>query len=187
MARGKHAASAARGRYEAAVEHIDRLTTELADAKLRARLVERDAARAGELERENAELRRRLEAVTGPEIERLRANLEALKVERESDLDAIADAIRPYFQQMVVVTGLDKKLLEILGGERWESIQPGAAYSGRRDRRRVRGITPGNFNAMLREHNAPARLAENRAAINRERAELGLDADPARGTFTVPR
>ena len=88
---------------------------------------------------------------------------------------------------MVVVTGLDKKLLEILGGERWESIQPGAAYSGRRDRRRVRGITPGNFDAMLREHNAPARLAENRAAINRERAELGLDADPARGTFTVPR
>lgn len=45
MARGKKAAAAAIRRAEAAHEHIDRLTTELVEAKLRARRAEERAAR----------------------------------------------------------------------------------------------------------------------------------------------
>lgn len=50
MARGKKAASAANRRAEAAHEVIDRLTTELADAKMRARDAEKRAAKADQLE-----------------------------------------------------------------------------------------------------------------------------------------
>lgn len=45
MAKGKQAAVAAQRRYEAAVEHIDRLTSELAEAKMRARSAEARAQR----------------------------------------------------------------------------------------------------------------------------------------------
>jgi hypothetical protein len=45
MARGKQAAMSAQRRYETAVEHIDRLTEELANVKVRARDAEARAAR----------------------------------------------------------------------------------------------------------------------------------------------
>ena len=96
MARGKQAVAAARGRYESAVEHIDRLTTELADAKIRARLVEKQAARVPDLERRVAELTAQVGADTPKQLrieieahERTRAAAEALR------LDA-ADSLRKF-------------------------------------------------------------------------------------------
>lgn len=52
MARGKHAVAAATRRYEASIDHIDRLTTELVEAKTRARRFEADARRLPVVERE---------------------------------------------------------------------------------------------------------------------------------------
>lgn len=61
MAKGKHAAASANRRLEAAQEHIDRLTDQLAEAKLRARMVERQADRVPRLEEQVRELQRRLD------------------------------------------------------------------------------------------------------------------------------
>lgn len=79
MAKGKHAVAAARGRYESAVEHIDRLTTELAEAKLRARTVERQARTAGDLELRVARLERDLADATSDRVRKLEADLATLQ------------------------------------------------------------------------------------------------------------
>lgn len=50
MAKGKHAAASANRRLEAAQDHIDRLTDQLTEAKLRARQVERVAAQVPKLQ-----------------------------------------------------------------------------------------------------------------------------------------
>jgi hypothetical protein len=49
--RGKEALAASNRRYRAALDHIDRMTEQLADAKIRARAVEKQAARVGQVER----------------------------------------------------------------------------------------------------------------------------------------
>lgn len=56
MARGKHAVKAANRRAESAHEIIDRLTSELAEAKLRARQVETEAAKVPALSKRVVEL-----------------------------------------------------------------------------------------------------------------------------------
>lgn len=50
MAKGKEALSSARRRLAATEAHLDRLTDQLAEAKLRARLVEQSASRVPDLE-----------------------------------------------------------------------------------------------------------------------------------------
>lgn len=62
MAKGKEAVAAARRRYEASIEHIDRLTSELTEAKVRAKMSETDAAKVPHLQQQLLELRQRLDA-----------------------------------------------------------------------------------------------------------------------------
>lgn len=57
MAKGKQAAAAATRRLESAMQHIDRLTDQLADAKVRVKAVEKEAARVPGMEREMNDLR----------------------------------------------------------------------------------------------------------------------------------
>lgn len=72
MARGKEAVLAERRRVEARDELIDRLTSELTEAKLRARKVEAEAAKVPALVAEGAKLRQQIES-----DELLTASLEA--------------------------------------------------------------------------------------------------------------
>jgi hypothetical protein len=76
MARGKQAASAAIRRLEMAMEHIDRLTEQLAEAKIRVKSVEKEAARVPGMERELTELRG---VVAGEHEHRLKAEVEDLR------------------------------------------------------------------------------------------------------------
>jgi hypothetical protein len=57
MAKGKHAVLAANARYKAAIEHIDRLTSEMADMKVRMKVAEADAMAAPGLRKEVERLR----------------------------------------------------------------------------------------------------------------------------------
>lgn len=77
MARGKQAALAANRRAESAHEIIDRLTSELAEAKLRARLAEAQARRAAELEKEVSHLNSLVAEATSAELEHVRKKLSA--------------------------------------------------------------------------------------------------------------
>lgn len=76
MARGKHAAHSARQRHEAAMEHLDRLTEQLADAKLRARQYEDAARRLPGLVAEIERLRSDRDAAVSPEVLELRSLLD---------------------------------------------------------------------------------------------------------------
>lgn len=88
MARGKQAARSATRRAEAAHEHIDRLTSELVEAKFRARQTEAEAGRVPGLVALVAQLEQRLEAATSVEVERLRSRLEA-EAERNEKLRSL--------------------------------------------------------------------------------------------------
>jgi hypothetical protein len=72
MARGKHAAQAARQRYEATLEVVDRLNERTAELKIRTRQVEALAKEAEPLRRRVAELEMQLAAVESPKLEQLR-------------------------------------------------------------------------------------------------------------------
>lgn len=71
MAKGKHAASAAKRRLDAANEHTDRLTDQLAELKIRLRAAEKEAARSAVLEEALADARRQIEESSYPEVDRL--------------------------------------------------------------------------------------------------------------------
>lgn len=75
--KGKMGVENARRRLETANEHIDRLTDQLAEAKLRARQVEAEARRVPALVREAAALRLQSERVTSPVMERLQVSHDA--------------------------------------------------------------------------------------------------------------
>lgn len=93
MARGKHAVKSANRRSEAKDSVIDRLTDELADAKARARMVEREAAAAERLRADNAELRRQLDDQTGPALQEAQLQLAEARNQQRLRLLAIAEAI----------------------------------------------------------------------------------------------
>lgn len=82
MAKGKQAALAAQRRYEAAVEHINRLTDELVDAKRRARDFEDAAVRLPSVLEEVARLRRQNAEGSSDALERTQARAS----EREAEL-----------------------------------------------------------------------------------------------------
>lgn len=100
MARGKHAARAATQRYEAANEHIDRLTGNLVDAKARARDNEAAARRLPQVE---AELNRLREQVALESYDAVRAaedRLEAMRVERDAIALRLAETTEKHSEFM---------------------------------------------------------------------------------------
>lgn len=90
MAKGKEALKSANRRYEAAVEHIDRLTDELAEAKARARLFEREATRAKVLDAEMGRLKEQLDAGTNDRLEQLQAHHNERSADYERRIEGLA-------------------------------------------------------------------------------------------------
>lgn len=86
MAKGKHAVTAANRRYEAAVEHIDRITNELVEAKARARRHQRDAERVPGLEAEIERLHALCDANTSDQLERTRKAAEERVMDAKRDV-----------------------------------------------------------------------------------------------------
>jgi len=83
MARGKHSAQAAIRRAEAAHEHIDRLTEQLVEAKIRARRHEAAAVRLPAVEDELRRVTRQRDEGTSPEVQRLAGMLGHVRAERD--------------------------------------------------------------------------------------------------------
>jgi hypothetical protein len=83
MARGKHSAQAAIRRAEAAHEHIDRLTEQLVEAKIRARRHEAAAVRLPAVEEELRRVTRQRDEGTSPEVQRLAGMLDHARAERD--------------------------------------------------------------------------------------------------------
>lgn len=94
MAKGKQAAAAANKRYEAAIEHIDRLTTELVEAKERARRNQADAERLGPALVEVERLRAQVAAGTSDELESVRRSMEQRESEAQDRFDALVDVLQ---------------------------------------------------------------------------------------------
>lgn len=89
MAKGKQAALAANRRYEAAVEHIDRLTTELTEAKLRARQHEGATREVAHLRIEVDRLRGQIADDTSDRL----ADVESRLAEVTSERDELASFV----------------------------------------------------------------------------------------------
>jgi hypothetical protein len=101
MARGKHAAEAARRRYETSLEVVDRLTEKNAELKIRTRRVEAAAARVPALEARIRDLETQLETLVTPHVERMRELHEMRQAELQAGLE--------------VGVGLAMRLIEING------------------------------------------------------------------------
>lgn len=117
MAKGKHAVTAANRRYEAAVEHIDRITNELVEAKARARRHQRDAERVPGLEAEIARLHALCDANTSDQLERTRAAAE----------DRVTDAKRDILMLVEMLTRIihraDDQGVRVLSVDDQDAIQ----------------------------------------------------------------
>lgn len=100
MARGKHAASAAKRRAESAEEQLDRLFPQLTDAKRTAARYRSEAEQAAVLRRQLAELRDQV----GIPVDQHVAELEAVRVECQEVLDAYDEAIN-YVVRMLTSEG----------------------------------------------------------------------------------
>lgn len=155
MARGKQAALAANRRAESAHEIIDRLTSEVAEAKLRARVAEADARRTAQLSSQVEDLQRRLDLACSVEVERHRAAaLAAL---------AALDEARALFSRMIerskaqdgrLFDDTDLAVIERLGfAGAFDSVT-----NSPRDVRRARA----RRNTALREHVA---IQDNRQSL----------------------
>jgi chromosome segregation ATPase len=79
MARGKYAVAAATRRYEASIDHIDRLTSEVVDAKERARRYESDARRLPGVEKELRRVRELASRTTSDALEAERKRVQELQ------------------------------------------------------------------------------------------------------------
>lgn len=142
MAKGKQAALSVQRRYEAAVEHIDRLTTELVDAKQRARDLRDTAARVPAMEARMVELQRQVDAMESTGMAKLRAahatDLSAISTELDRAIDELAALVAVNFKTA------DFKAPQTLidatsaGGARWAPVRA-ALHPGRinREARRV--------------------------------------------------
>lgn len=94
MARGKEAAKAANRRYETALEHIDRLTDELATAKVRYRDAERDAERLPVALAAVDRLSEQVAAGTSDEIQRLTRMLDSIRAEHQAEMELYRELVR---------------------------------------------------------------------------------------------
>jgi hypothetical protein len=93
MAKGKEGLQAERRRYEAAMDHLHRLTEELADYKIRVRRVEADAAATPGLRKEVQVLRAQVEEITGPALEAERDAHAKTKSDHEQKLMELSRVI----------------------------------------------------------------------------------------------
>lgn len=135
MAKGKHAAAAARGRYESAVEHIDRLTTELAEAKLRARMVEREAAQVPALKSQIEALRADVASGSSNRVRLLERELAEARDDQRGI--AIADWFVEFIRRDEKITGEStdalRRLIGGLGAERFFRHYTGLTRTGARN------------------------------------------------------
>lgn len=99
MAKGKQAIKSANRRYEASLQHIDRLTSELVDAKARARQFEREATRATVLDGELARLRIQLDENTNDRLDEQRDLHEAQIADVTERLDGLAFLLRSVMER----------------------------------------------------------------------------------------
>ncbi len=93
MARGKQAAKAANRRLEATQDHVDRLTDQLAEAKLRARQCEKAAGQVPGLLDEIARLRADVQSGSSAEVRRLADAVRAEKRKRVEHVDTLMSVI----------------------------------------------------------------------------------------------
>ena len=89
MAKGKHAAASATRRLEAAHEHIDRLTEQLAESKIRHRQAEADAARLPAVEEALRLTAADRDAATSGEVRRL----EGLVSRQREEIKALEERV----------------------------------------------------------------------------------------------
>jgi chromosome segregation ATPase len=108
MARGKHAASSANARLGAAQDHIDRLTDQLADAKLRARQAEAAQRELPVVRAEVSRLKGLIEASTSDRVIDLMGQLEASEAERDAALEWVA-GVRAHWDKFVNFVGKAKR------------------------------------------------------------------------------
>ena len=101
MARGKHAAQAARQRYETALEVVDRLNEKTSELKIRTRQVEALAKEAEPLRKRVAELERQLAGEETARLALLRATHEKQVAELEGLLDFAVEMCTNFFQRLV--------------------------------------------------------------------------------------
>lgn len=156
MAKGKQAALAARRRAESAHEVIDRLTSDLAEAKLRARLVEAEARHVPTLTRHVEDLSARLEAACSVEVERLRDAL-ARQQDRWGELVALIERIFdrvPAGVEVITVSDLD--LLE-----RLDAVPVSVQDSPNRELRRSRVLGRTQLSALRTNQDNRRSAAEN--------------------------
>lgn len=142
MAKGKQAALSAQRRYESAVEHIDRLTTELVDAKQRARDLRDTAARVPAMEARMVALQRQVDAMESTGMAKLRADhasdLSAISTELDRAVDELAALVAVNFE--TAGFQIPQTLVDAIGagGARWAPVRA-ALHPGEinREARRV--------------------------------------------------
>lgn len=104
MAKGKEAAAAARRRYEAAIEHLDRVTSEVVELKLRTKACETDAARVPGLLKQIEHMQALIDTGSSDELERLRVVTD----KRIAEAEATNDELRAFFARVMKrVAGTD--------------------------------------------------------------------------------
>lgn len=94
MARGKHAAQAARQAAESAMELAEKLADKNADLRVRTRRVEADASRVRGLEERIRELDRQVAAQTSPALEREQRAREDDRAAHATLVDELREMIR---------------------------------------------------------------------------------------------
>ena len=134
MAKGKQAALAAQRRLEATQDHVDRLTEQLADAKMRARLVEGQAARLPAVEAELQKIRSQLESTTSSELEKCRAELADEREGRRQDVEDLREIIDDLCNRLEYLhTGLSREQTRRMA----RITQSAGGSSGNRETRRA--------------------------------------------------
>jgi hypothetical protein len=125
--KGKQAALAANRRYESSIEHIDRLTTELVNAKERARQFEKEARSVPVLHGRIAELEEQVRTVTSEEVERL-SGLARRYADRVGEAESLARSIQRKWERLTTrivhlfgsgVTGIEELMTLIDGQQRF--------------------------------------------------------------------
>jgi hypothetical protein len=119
VTKGKHAASANKRRYEMAMEHIDRLTDDLANAKVRVKKVEAAANSVPALQERIEYLTNQIALGTSDELEHQRKLYEHRIAELDADLVGTRDTANRLMLRVCEVMGerdpwIPKELLEQL-------------------------------------------------------------------------
>jgi hypothetical protein len=117
MARGKHATRSTLRANAAAIEHIDRLTDQVTDAKMRARQHEASTREVVALRARVAELQRQVKEESSPEVEHLRSLLADAEGERDACLAYVA-TVNDLWQKM-----LDRYLAAVGKDHRLDALQ----------------------------------------------------------------